>query len=921
MLRISTISLLLFIAPLFAARSLQFSGVSGYGTTQTPNAAPYLSGITSFRLEARIHSYTQTAGDGALIQIPHFSVTFHGGSNQLWITDGVDGFGGAGSTLQLDIGTRTEFLLRLTRNIDDFFKTFTAEILNVDGTSYAHAQKQITTPVASSFAGWIMLGGNSPAACNCGIAWVRWGQAVLEVGAYPPGDHNGAWSSLWDAELEGNGNDGNGVVPSLAFNGTRTFATTPARAPAATIYSPISIRAGVSNVIDGSHSSSFIDNAALTYAWSITARPPGSAAQLSATNIAAPAFSPDKFGQYTLRLQVTDANAVVSGPATMDIGAVFTDDNHVVQFGDPALDFVFGPIIQYGYSPWGYHDANHKAMSEAYGDLAVAAAGEWAADWTTAVGSPPTNTIAVTQGSTTITGTGTNFRADFCGGGTSPPQGTWLVAWYSPVLHYPMLVISCNSATQMIVGGGTTAAVPSMSGVNYSRMRNGSNFGCAQNAGTFANFYDSVLAHYNLYYRSGLTKYLTYARTLADRWYDSPCFTSFRYNGPQRNWNLTGVMWRALEGGLSAYWTDKLYPILDNSIADAASAATITDVREQAYEVAFLALGGKLAPDAAKRTSYTNAVNNAATAKWGPQQQPEGNWVNLIYGVSPWNGQPGTAAVQNGNAVVTGVGTSWGTDWCSAAKWGWPQVTFWIAANASGAKGDDNNAYLCTMDDANHVRLQSWRGGPSTYQGASGTLKGWQFSNLTGWATQPFQLGIVGSAWNYAYKLTGRAQQKQFVMDIGHWLAANAIQASSKGLYGARVSPTCEPISDNIRGCSYDPNTLSGDWGVWASRFMSGEITNAMSAAYTLGGEALIKTKEDLLMGACLGKLGGVNTDGVWCQELDEATDVPGKAKDFGYWYGFGNAAAWPAARLAGAAPAGDPVTVKDGKLKGVKFQ
>ncbi len=42
------------------------------------------------------------------------------------------------------------------------------------------------------------------------------------------------------------------------------------------------------------------------------------------------------------------------------------------------------------------------------------------------------------------------------------------------------------------------------------------------NESTNMNYYDNVLAFYTMYYRSGFTAYLTYARHLADIWYTMP---------------------------------------------------------------------------------------------------------------------------------------------------------------------------------------------------------------------------------------------------------------------------------------------------------------------------------------------------------------------------------------------------------------
>src|SRR5207302_938811 len=67
--------------------------------------------------------------------------------------------------------------------------------------------------------------------------------------------------------------------------------------------------------LDGSGSSD-PDHMALTYLWTLAARPAGSSAALSSATAKAPTFVPDKYGTYVVILVVSDGVAR-SAPATV----------------------------------------------------------------------------------------------------------------------------------------------------------------------------------------------------------------------------------------------------------------------------------------------------------------------------------------------------------------------------------------------------------------------------------------------------------------------------------------------------------------------------------------------------------------------------------------------------------------------------
>ena len=177
--------------------------------------------------------------------------------------------------------------------------------------------------------------------------------------------------------------------------------------------------------------------------------------------------------------------------------------------------------------------------------------------------------------------------------------------------------------------------------------------------------------------------------------------------------------------------------------------------------------------------------------------------------------------------------------------------------------------------------------------------------------TQPFMMGIVSDAWDYGYKLTGDSTMRDLVTGTAGWIFRNGIQSSTNGLYYGREFPNCEPITDNIPNCSYNPASAGS---VESSRFFNGEVLGGLSVAYALNPDSASRLKIDKLFGATLGKLGGPESDGISASLLQGSLNgcCP---KNFGFFHGFGRAYVWPAARLGGLSPKQDRTAWVDFRL------
>jgi hypothetical protein len=589
---------------------------------------------------------------------------------------------------------------------------------------------------------------------------------------------------------------------------------------------------------------------------------------------------------------VTDSTGATA--ADLVFGAVATDDTGAIAPADTNAQFLFTPMIRYGAGAWPWMDQMNRGLADELGAKTVSDPNWNGVDWSTALA----GTIQVSYNSTAVTGVGTNFQQDFCGGGTAPLLWRRMVVWFpaggeSGRRAYD--VASCNSATSITLAAPYLTTAGTATGLSYSVMTCGE---CWVWGSNNVNYYDVVLSFYNLYQRSGRTQYLTYARQLAAKWWTQPYFDKTRTafvgddRGPKwlppRSQSLIGLMWWAYETQQPGFWT-RLYTLLDSTAVDVVTPGQLLELREQAYQLAFLAVASRLAPDVAKRTQYRNAVQTAVTNKWLPQQNGSGAWVIRTFGVGTWNGGTGTATVTNGSDMVTGAGTNWTQAWFNDAY-------LWIAYDANGLTGDTASYYGATVLSPTSIRL------PRPYEGPTATGRFWTVSNQPGWGVQPFLHGLAGRLLDLAYRATGDAGLKQAIVQAGNWLVNFGVQPTVRGLYYGRYYPPCEPAGINVRWCSYDPGTAQG---INDARYNNSTIFGLLSVAYLYGGSASLKQASDDLAGASVGKSGGPLADTVNGLTIWGETSPPGtlpifrdRFKEFGQMFGVGMMPSWPAARL-----------------------
>ncbi len=786
----------------------------------------------------------------------------------LAISDWVDSFGqGNSNTIYFDIHTRKDFVVRVRRDVSGH--SLNAELWNADGSDYVFQRLAIERFDSKPLSGDGEIGGKDTV---CSLAYLSWTTKLAPVGT-SPFRNTEADLAAWDFESK-LANTGP-VSLRMYGEGKPVFVNTPGYPPFVTQGESRVLRAGVPQKLDGRSSHSLADNRPLSYEWSEVSGP--SALRWDSQTSATPTVDGLVFGSYQIRLRATDSSGQ-SSTSTVKYGAVRTDDHDVVINDDPNVTKLLGPMLRLGANPWPYFDRRHRGLADFFGGLQDK---QYAESWNTAL----RGSIILKKGSTLVTGRDTAFRSDLCSAAEGQSNAT-LVVWYAiagangKTGHRPYEVASCESDTVLRLKQAYAQA--DGGGLKYSRMDE-SAVGTWINGSTNANYYDNVLAFYSLYYRSGIDDYLKFARTLADRWWDMPWIDGGRSasddNGSTylfpRVKALTGLVARALDGR-PEMWSG-LRALADSDYGVWLNKREMADMREEAYATAYASLIALFDPDAASRAKHKAAVLRALNTHWAPNQLADKSWKNPSFGYASWNGSKGTVKVEQGSTRVVGTGTEWRSEWFT-------NNAFWTA-NGDQSHGD-RTAYTPRYVSSTELALDR------PYEGPTASGRAWQLSNIVGSGTEPFLLGLVAGAFRYAYAATDDPRPRQFLIDIAEWITREGIRPSTRGLWYARGFPNCEPIRDGNQWCASE--------SIDESRALAGPVVNAYSWAYILSKNPAIKAAGDRLYGAMYGKDGGADSDGHYVRAIDagEWDEQVKKAKDFGFFFGWGFGACWPAARL-----------------------
>jgi hypothetical protein len=636
----------------------------------------------------------------------------------------------------------------------------------------------------------------------------------------------------------------------------------------------VTIRAARNAQLDASSSTG---TGPLTFAWAQLSGP--NTLRWLNRNTAQPTITGAVFGTYEVRVSVTDGAG--TSTANLRFGAVGTDDAGVVTPPSSNAAFLYAPMIRFGASAWPWLDERNRALADGFAQKLNTDARFNASDWDTAL----PGTLSANLASFTVTGNGTQFQTDFCGGAglTSVVADRQLVVWYSlpsgGTGRRNIEITGCPSQTSLTLRYQWPLPTAESQALAYSRQLC---FSCWTSGSNHVNYYDLVLAYYSLYYRSGRVEYRDMARTLAHRWYRSISFDEGRvFPGrlqPPRDLGLLGLMWWALDVNPANFWPN-VYPLLDHYASTLASPGIVGDPREEAFVLAYLSGAARLAPDAAKRQQYATSIVTSLTVRWVPSQQPSG----AFYQTMPY--QAGTLSVVNGSSVVTLSGAT--------VSPGFFQSNFnlWVANDLSGSSGDATTYLNPTYLNATQIQL------PRAYEGPTSSGRPWQYFVFTGRGAQPFFQGMIGRAMDLAHRATNDARARQINHDITNWLLTVGAQNSTGGFYYGRAFRNCEPIQDAIPWCSYNPAVAQD---ISDSRYNLSLMLGGFSGSYAVSSGNNTLSAVDFLTGATLGRLGGPNADFAAHQDLDSSVSR-NWFKDLGIFFGFGQAYSWPAARTGTA--------------------
>lgn len=633
-------NLLLFLAslPLLALQNGDFSG-----TNQLNFTGPAVS-LTDYRIEGRFSGFSAAGAQGifgANVNGPHCHLVT--GTVTLRCRD----FSGAGDQVDISLTGRTDVRFRFQR----FYSTGVRllEVWNSDGTGYTSGS--ITNAVATiAFNGTTQYVGayfQPGSECACEIGFARWWTTtVAPASSAPPDTLLLGYADLVDIELEGNTNDSStNAVTVTTTGGALAYSTTTLYPPSAIITFTGAARAGATYALSGASSSNLTTDTPLTYFWQApvwtTAAPTFSTRTASATSVTIPTAQ-----TVTVRLRVTDGIGQ-AGVGDYTVGSVATDANSVVIQSDATITQVLGQNLRSGAAPWTWFDQKEQAVANAI--IATRPAFEGNATLT--------GTVAVTNGSSTLTGTGTDFAGEFACDGSD-----------NIVLHYPIdggggatgrrtyVVTSCAGTSMGIYPAYDASS--NASGVQFGRLTNAENASWLNGSNNW-NYYDAVTALYRLYYRTGDTTYRTQARSLADAWWQYPIDGCRAWEYGQGTWQLQprimavmGLMLRANDGR-PEIWTQLMNCVsvpytnlLSNRYAFQPN-QDIAEIREQGYAFLFTVLASILNPDAPTRATWA-ANADLARDYFIANQTGYGGWTfslgaNQNYygsGNFPWQGFP-----------------------------------------------------------------------------------------------------------------------------------------------------------------------------------------------------------------------------------------------------------------------------------------
>ncbi|HKD08436.1 MAG TPA: hypothetical protein VKB79_21225 [Bryobacteraceae bacterium] len=927
--------LLALLAVVTAANASQSLALSNSPNNQfggiLPSSNRY-SAIGDWRIEGQGDNFVTGNAVCGLWELDSDAKVYISASNALVL----NGF--SNEAVAIPLGSTTAFRWVGQRNTTTGF--YTLELWDQQTGAYTQAQTPISGQGTFDRRNRKFSIGSfyEPANPQIHLGFIRWFSTTRPLGGAPPAIVTGTPGDLMDYEFENSTSDVSGNHLQLsAQNGGAKYSATASFPPAANLGSiPLTVRAATGATLDASGSFSNSDSPNVTCLWAQTTASPA-LGHWRARNGCVASFAPPVFGTYYLSLTVTDSQGL-SSQRQFKLGAVATDNNGVVVVSDPRVDLILGPMIRHGANPWSWTDNRLKTMA----DLQIALQSTtWLDYWNTA---SPHGALSVTNSSAVVTGAGTQFQSDFCGGaGNTTPAAatTGIVIWYNSAI-YPgttgrafYSIKSCDSQTQL------TLTAPYVhtgadTGLNYA-IGNNAIAGNWLYSNTPGNYYDNVLAFYSMYYRTGIDDYQNAARSLASRWWTGPNWDrgknfdinslggTFINAGPARGQSATGLILWALDTGtdiwpgmhyLWDYWTYVAYTYPKNFNWN----VQMGNTREMGYMTAGFGLCALFDTSSVYRSNCMTYLSAEINQIWSALQI-NGTWQFTNPDVQ-FTASDGSvyATVTDGSPNITITGASWNAGTFSNDQGSLKQYLWFIKDPTNNNQygsgptrqnsdiGDALAYQVASVVDGNHAVLtRPYQSGSC----ANGCRKGLVVSHIAGFGTLPFMNGLsIGALGTYAYqaiKAAGSAADLSTLQNVitqgVTYLASTAYDPNggslgiAGGMFGARGYLNCEPQPNSDPFCASGVPVL-------------GEAVRGFSAGYLITGDPAIKSAMDGMYQRMWCKPGFScpfsNPAGVYMSDLDDGnymlTSGPLTNKWFGFFGGYGFASSWPAARLGGVA-------------------
>jgi hypothetical protein len=271
--------------------------------------------------------------------------------------------------------------------------------------------------------------------------------------------------------------------------------------------------------------------------------------------------------------------------------------------------------------------------------------------------------VSVARGGRVVTGKGTRFTLDFDPAGPGPGySGHFRIRDASgPERIVKVQSVESDTSLTLATPWPFASVTDTVADTFYHEL----NFGQNTDHYYLANYYDTALVQYINYYRSGDTRFLAYARKIADAlWHsqyigDGTVVQGNNNHLPPRSMAFAGLMLRALDGRpeMWDYLEREVRATFDNWVYRHKNDPKLYyDIREDGYAQLYAVMTAKVMPDryplyangtlrtrtgtatdgAAKRKAYLAQTEDTAVNFFGRLQRADGSWrADLDEGANP----------------------------------------------------------------------------------------------------------------------------------------------------------------------------------------------------------------------------------------------------------------------------------------------